>query len=344
MKPSYVVDADGHVAETAEGMRRFVPEPWNKRPIFSSTIDTFDRGYFGTLGKQPRPSDAHTHLQDMDLEGIDLAVLYPSHGLSLGYISDPDWQTVYCRAYNDWLADFCSADPNRMKGVALVPLHDIKRACEELNRAQSLGLVGVMVPTYFEYGPPNVGHQYFDPFYAEAERLGVPVAIHAHGGMTVGRHRFGTFLQVHLLSHVPEQMAAMVATVIGGVFERFPRLKVGFMEAGCSWVPFWLDKMDEEHEKRPAELPWLKSRPSEYIRNCQTYFGVEPDEKWIPLVADELGAEKLLYASDYPHWDSEWPHTVSTLAGRDDVSDALRQKVMCDNALNFYGLRAPVPA
>jgi predicted TIM-barrel fold metal-dependent hydrolase len=131
--------------------------------------------------------------------------------------------------------------------------------------------------------------------------------------------------------------------VIGGVFERFPDLKVGFLEAGCGWVPFWAERMDEEFEKRHNEVPYLRQKPSEYVLNCKSYFGVEPEEKLLPLVADQIGADKLMYASDYPHWDSDWPNTVRTLVERQDVSDGLREAVMCDNALTFYGIQKPAP-
>jgi uncharacterized protein len=213
-----------------------------------------------------------------------------------------------------------------------------------LNRIASKGLVGAIMPTYFWYGPSNLGEHYFDDFYAEAERLGVPVAIHAHGSMTSDGQRFGTFLQVHLMSHVTEQMASIVAVLLGGVFERFPRLKVAFLEAGCGWLPFWVEHMDEEYEKRWRDLPDVKHKPSEYLANCEAYFGVESEEKMIPIVTDLFGADKLLFASDYPHWDGEYPHTVRNLAERTDLSDEVIGKLMCDNALRYYGIQARVPA
>ena len=346
MKPAYVIDADAHVLEPADGVRAHMPEPWGKALMQVFVPDGgSNRTYFGTLGPQRRPSAPEDYLRDMDREGIGLAIYYPTAGLAVGLLRDPEAQGAYCRGYNDWLAEFCSAAPERLKGVAIVPLQDLTLACRELNRATSqLGLVGVMLPSSMSFGPPNLGEAYLDPFYAEAERLGVPVGVHHTGSLRADTEGFRHFLQIHLLSHVPEQMKAVTAMVIGGVFERFPRLKVGFLEAGCGWVPFWLQHMDEEFEKRYQEVPWLKQKPSEYILNCEAYFGVEPEEKLIPLVAREIGAEKLLYASDYPHWDSDWPDTVRTLAERQDVDDELRQQLMCDNAVRFYGLKRPVPS
>jgi predicted TIM-barrel fold metal-dependent hydrolase len=344
MKPAYVVDSDAHVLEPVEGLRAHMPDAWARSGTVMPTDGGFNRSYFGTLGPSRRPYGPADYIRDLDVEGIDLGIFYPTTSLFIGEVRDPEWERVYCRAYNDWLAQFCAAAPNRLRGIALAPLHDIRAACQELSRAAGLGLVGVMVPSTFAYGPGNAGEPYFDDFYREAERLGIPVGIHHSGSIRADTAGFQHFLQIHLLSHVPEQMKALTAVVIGGVFERFPRLKVGFLEAGCGWVPFWLEHMDEEFEKRHKEVPWLKHRPSEYVRNYGAYFGIEPEEKLIPLVAREIGADKLMYASDYPHWDTDWPNTVKTLVEREDIDNELRGRIMCDNALAFYGLPKPEPA
>ena len=346
MKPAFIVDGDAHVLESRDGVRARFPERW--RTAIAELVNAdggSNRTYFGTLGPKQRPSRPEDYLRDMDVEGIDVSVFYPTTGLGIGQVRDPEWQSVYCRAYNDWLAEFCTTNAGRLKGVALVPLQDTTLACEEMNRAvANLGLVGVMLPSSFSFGPPNLGEAYLDPFYAEAERLGVPVGVHHTGSLRPDTEGFRLFLQIHLLSHVPEQMKALTAIVIGGVLERFPRLKIAFLEAGCGWAPFWLQHMDEEFEKRHVEVPYLKRKPSEYILESESYFGTEPEEKLIPLVAQQIGAEKLIYASDYPHWDSDWPNTVKTLVDRPDMSDELREKLMSDNAARLYGLKKPVPA
>jgi predicted TIM-barrel fold metal-dependent hydrolase len=341
VKPAYIVDADAHLLEDVPALRKYLADPWQKRTVLLPS-DGFDRDYGGELGQ--RPTGPQDHLAAMDAEGIDLAVFYPTRGLGLGRVREREWSVAFCRAYNDWLAEFCSANPERLKGVALMPLLDVKASCEELNRAGKLGLVGAIMPSYFWFGPSNLGEPYFDDFYAEAERLGVAIGIHAHGSMTADGSRFGTFLQVHLMSHVPEQMNAMVAVLLGGVFERFPKLKLAFLEAGCGWLPFWVEHMDEEYEKRWRDVPNVKHKPSEYLANCEAYFGMEGEERLIPLVTELFGADKLLFASDYPHWDGEYPHAVRNLTGRADLSDTVLQKLMCDNALRFYGIESRVPA
>jgi predicted TIM-barrel fold metal-dependent hydrolase len=334
-----IVDADMHVRDGEDLIRRYLPEPFNRR-FNLYPVENFDRTLGGRLGK--REVDARVQLADMQPEGIELAILYPTTGLFIGEVRERDLAVALCRAYNDWVADYCRADPDRLKAVAMLQVLDVEAAAAELERAVSqLGLVGAMVPAYTRFGPRNLGERVIDPLYATAERLDVPVAIHANGGVTPLNDRFGSFLQVHVFSHVPEQIAAVTAVVLGGVFERFSRLRVGFMEAGCGWVPFWMEHMDEEFELRYEEAPELKAKPSDYITNGRAYFGVEPEEKLISLAAEHVGERVLMYASDYPHWDSGWPNTSRTLRERDDISDRLKARVLGENALSFYGLRVP---
>ncbi len=133
---------------------------------------------------------------------------------------------------------------------------------------------------------------------------------------------------------------ALCATLVGGVFERFPRLRLAYLESGIGWVPYIMDRLDEEIEKRGAEeAPYLTMRPSEYIASSgRIFFGVECEEKTIPDTLRWGLADTLLYASDYPHWDGDWPHTVSAVRERDDLSDEVKRKMLHDNALRFYKL------
>jgi predicted TIM-barrel fold metal-dependent hydrolase len=341
MKDLLIVDADAHLRDNVDNCYRpYLEAPYNRRGIFWPA-DGFDRSKGGLLGK--RDVDAPTQLADMDIEGIDVSILYPTTGLGIGRIYEPDYAVALCRAYNNWVHDYCQADPRRLKAVALLPLQDPDAAVRELHRAVTdLGLVGGMIPTFVR--GLNLGDKVLWPLYAEAERLDVPIAAHATGGETGDMGRFRSFLGIHICSHVPEQMISLTAVVLGGIFERFPRLRVGFLEAGCGWVPFWMEHMDEEWEKRRDEAPECKERPSVYITSGRCYFGCEPEEKTLPFAAEHVGEDVLLYASDYPHWDSDWPNTVRTLRERTDLSPTLKRKVLGENALRFYGLPAPVPA
>ncbi len=131
---------------------------------------------------------------------------------------------------------------------------------------------------------------------------------------------------------------SLTSVIVGGVLERFPKLRLAFLEGGVGWVPFWMDRMDEEVEKRgAAEAPYLTQRPSEYVKSGRIFFGVECEEHTIPDAVRWGLADTLLYSSDYPHWDGDWPHTVAAVRERDDLSEDVKRKMLHDNAVRFYG-------
>ena len=254
-----------------------------------------------------------------------------------GEIREAEYQAALCRAYNDFMADWCKAAPDRLKGVAIVPYLDPTEAARELDRAVSkLGLVGLMFPTFIP--GRNVAEPFFWPIYEEAERLGVPVGMHASGSETGDPYRFNNFLALHTWTHAPEQMISLISCIYGGLFEKFQRLRIGFMEAGCSWLPFWMDRMDEEWSKRKAEAPLCRKKPSDYLRSGQLFFAAEGDEKSVPEVIRRLGNDIVFYASDVPHWDHDFPDNIRELATREDLSVESKRKILYENTRRLYEL------
>jgi predicted TIM-barrel fold metal-dependent hydrolase len=122
----------------------------------------------------------------------------------------------------------------------------------------------------------------------------------------------------------------------GGVPEKFPDLRIAFLECGCGWVPYWMDRMDEEWEKRRSEAPLLKAKPSEYMTRGNWFYAAEPEESTLPYVAERIGEDVILFASDYPHWDGGFPYMVSTVKDRQDLSEQLKQKLLGENAKRLY--------
>lgn len=329
-----VIDGDGHITEPERAYRERLPEPYRSaRPLYPH--DGWDRNLGGRMGHQV--ADPERQLADMDAEGIDTAVLFPTSGLAIGNVRDPDLATALARAYNAWLAEFCRAAPERLKGVGIVALQQPGAAVAELERLAELGHVAVQVPTYIAWR--KLSDRELDPFWAAAERLKVPLALHTQPRNAAGTDRFDKFLAVHAVAHPFEQMIALTQLVLGGVFERYPGLRAGFMESGCGWVPYWLDRLDEEWEKRgDVEAPECRQPPSAYIKSGRCYFGVECEEGTIPDAIRHLGDQCLLYSSDNPHWDADWPHSVAKLRARDDLSETSKRRILCDNAAAFYGL------
>jgi predicted TIM-barrel fold metal-dependent hydrolase len=142
----------------------------------------------------------------------------------------------------------------------------------------------------------------------------------------------------HMISHPFEQMLAALSIIAGGVLERFPRLRVAFLESGCGWLPFWLHRMDEHYERRAHEVPWLTMRPSDYFRR-QCIISCDPDEVTIPAVVDYIGEDHVCWASDYPHWDAIFPGAVAELRKHlNGLSEAAHEKILGDNARRFLDL------
>jgi uncharacterized protein len=332
-----VIDADAHVIDGDDIYRKRLPEDFRNR-FAVYPADGFDRLQNGTLLAK-RPENVQKNLSDNDKEGIDIQILYPTGGLFLSRVRERAYSIAVAQAYNDWLHEWCSADHRRLKGVALVPLHvDVKAAIHEMERAVGkLGMVGVMVNTYDR--TRNVAHEDFWPFYEECDRQGIPVSFHASGSDTLEPVcHFDNFLSIHALSHVPEQLIACTAVIYSGMLEVFSDLRVAFLEAGCGWIPFWMERLDEEWEKRAFDAPRLKAKPSDYMTCGRLFVSCESEEKTLPYVAQWIGEENILFASDYPHWDGNFPEAVSLLAERTDISAALKRKIFCENSLRYYGI------
>jgi predicted TIM-barrel fold metal-dependent hydrolase len=336
-----IIDADGHVLDWEPVYRERLPEAFRHREKIMGADDAFDRTQNGAIVR--RGSTVQMQLEDNALQGIDIQVMYPTGGLTHSRIREPDYAIAFAETYNDFLHDYCAADPKRLKGVALVPLHvDVKQAIKEMERAvDKLGLVGVMVNT-FVYGR-NVAHRDFWPFYEACAAKGVAIGFHSRGGDAIDPiGHFDNLLAMHTLSHAPEQLIACTAIIYSGLLEQFPELKVAFLEAGAGWVPYWMEHMDGEWGKRKFDAPLLKAAPSEYMRSGRVYVSCEPEERTLPYVAEWLGEDQLLFPSDYPHWDCGFPDSVDELAEREDVSEQLKRKIFCDNPQRLYGFTAEV--
>jgi predicted TIM-barrel fold metal-dependent hydrolase len=232
--------------------------------------------------------------------------------------------------------------------MAAVPMQDPPAAAEEMRRALTeLGLVGVITPgVIYEQ---TLDQPQFQPFFAEADRLGASVALHAVTGAypTVGQELFSTFFGTHMVAMPFNLMAGMVALIGGGIIERYPRVRWAFMETGCGWVPYWAERLDEHWERlyepklKAGEAVAATRSPSETLRSGRCFFACEPEERTLPAVIDLIGVDTLMISSDYPHGDSKWPYSVRTVRERTDISEEAKRKILGDNAARFYPLGVP---
>ena len=290
---------------------------------------------------------AETQIEAMDAEGIDVAVLFPTRGLfaHAKEYDDDELAAAVSRAYNDWLADFCAHDPERMYGAGMVPAQSVPAAVAEARRVkQELGFKSIFLRPNPVRGR-NWHNPVYDPLWAECEKLGLAVGFHegtpcelpvAMGDRFDGVHE-DLWVTDHVAAHPIEQMYACLSFIMGGVCERFPGLRIAFLEGNCSWVPFWLWRMEEHYEVRThilkAKLPLT---PTEYFKR-QCYVGVEADEEPGKYTLDWLGDSNVVFSTDFPHPDSKFPGSVKALVEQ-PFPEASMRKILWDNCCALYDI------
>jgi predicted TIM-barrel fold metal-dependent hydrolase len=364
-----VIDADGHILEPLDiwdnymdpayrdrAPRLFVDTDGKERLRVESKIIGGPRGLglIGAIGARDGLQsdtikyiegrkggfDPHERIKDLDLDGIDAAFLYPSLGLFSGAVSDPNLAAAMCRAYNRWLADYCQPYPERLFGVAMLPMQSIELAIAEMRFARrELGMKGGFLRPN-PYNGRMAGHPDYDPFWAEAQDLDFCIGFHeggASGMPTVGVDRFESRGARHIISHTMEMMLVAMSVIWGGVCERFPTIRIGFLESGGGWIVPWLDRMDRHFDDQGFNDSGLSIRPSElFQRNCWISF--EPVEGSLDVLADYIGPHKILWATDYPHPDGFFPGAPAMIANRPRLSEATKWQILAGGAMQFYGL------
>lgn len=302
-------------------------------PIESSILPAALHGAF----------DVQQRLRDMDTDEIDVQVMYGGLTIGITGYEDAGLAADVAEAYNSWLlADICGADPSRLKGVATVPLQDTERAIAELHRAKAAGAIAITIPPVV--GERNLDDPSFHDFFAAAEEANIALGVHSAPGMHLplpAAGRFDNYVQVHLLSFPVDQMVAFTALVFGGVLDRFPQLRVAFLEAGIGWVPWFIERAHEHHEKRADLVPDMRHDPATYIERGQCYFSFECEDSFLELYVERLGDDSVVFASDYPHWDAEFPGTVAEARRiAAPLGEVVTDKVLGTNAARLYGLEA----
>jgi predicted TIM-barrel fold metal-dependent hydrolase len=364
------IDADGHVIEPADLWERELPASlrprgfavrWN-RDTRQEEVHLEGRCFLpagivgvGLAGRpftdigagvryaelRPGGFDPRQRLADMDEERIDVAVLYPSIGLFLEAVEDPVLAEACCRVYNDWLADYCRADPRRLVGVAGIPMQDVSCAVREMQRAAGLGMRGVFVRPNPVDGRA-LHDPYFEPFWAACAEAGMPVGLHPSGAGDLPGALQGLRLDAPIMGHpcifFIDEMIGFSHLVCGGVLERHPALRVVVLECGGGWLGHWFDRFDHFAHVYGWMAPDLRLKPSEYFRR-QCWISFDPDETTLPLLAPVIGEERIVWASDYPHLDATFPGVVGELEERlAKLPAAAADQVRGGNAARLYGL------
>ena len=286
--------------------------------------------------------DPHARLAVMDEEHIDRALLFPSVHLLWGDIRDPAVAAETCRAYNNWMGDFCKTNPSRLYAMGIVPFQSIDLAVRETRRLREIGLSG-FISRPERFGELALYDSACDDLWTIAVDDSLAVGIHGSFGsqmpsFSTGRYRDNMFYD-HMIAHPFGQMAVMMDLIAGGVLDRFPDLRVGFFESGLGWMPYWIDRLDEHFEVMGHHAPWLKRRPSEIFAE-QCFVSMEADEAaGLQWMAEKGLANCVLWGTDYPHFDSTYPGAFAEAERSFDAAGAeVAELVVSQNPGRFVRL------
>jgi predicted TIM-barrel fold metal-dependent hydrolase len=279
--------------------------------------------------------DPALRLEDQDVDGVAAEVLYGTLGMRLFRVPDAGLQRAFFGVYNDWLAEYCAYAPDRLHGLGLISLWDVDAGVAELERCATLGMKGAMIWGY----PPDARPYYlpeYDRLWAAAQDLDLPLSLHIVTGMGEESRVDFSAAAIRYVHLIHETQRSISQLVLGGVLERFPRLRIVGAESDIGWLPHWMQRMDHGHEKFGAmmDVP-LSAKPSDYVRR----------QVWLTFMDDPVGAANLgvigadtvMWGSDFPHTDSTWPHSMAVIDKNVSGLDAgVATRILHDNAASLY--------
>ena len=345
-----VVNMEKGAFWTWEG-QTFSPHGYYTAAQGSGAMWAIERGGVMREGEL-RPTTADLRLTDMDRDGADASVMYgPTDPMA---ISDPELRRYCYEAYNDWLAGFCAAKPQRLIGVAQLSMEDPELARDELDRLSKRGGLRHVNILASRANPP-VYDGAWESFWALAEEVGIPIGFHL--AVLVKKTRLdGGDAAANLVISVASRFAKeppgiqllepITGLIFAGVLDRHPRLKIVMAEAGLAWVPGMIQGLDIWYQRTrdgrrltgdaPIILP--KLLPSEYFHR-QIWISFVDDPLGVKMVGSVLDTDKVMFGSDYPHPASTWPYSQQVIEEQmQGLSPDVRQKIVCDNACALFGI------
>ena len=365
-----VVSSDNHVFEPADlWTSRMEPKYGDRCPQVVREENGGDtwfcdgiRGNFAGSGSQPgrrfsEPEKLSTvdtmedvlpggyipeeHVKDMDADGIDVSIVYPTAGLILYRVPDSELFTDVCSAYNDWIAEFCNPFPKRLRGIAMLNVDDVQVGVKELERCAKMGLAGGMISVY-----PLPGKSYdkpeYEPLWDAAVDLGMPLSLHVQTNRPGPAFDIESTSRASFGCNTDHWARVSIADMIfGGVFERHPTLSIGSVEVEMAWVPYFLDRMNFAYTQRVTRGNWYRFKedmlPSDYFRR-NVFLGFLEDSVGVRL-RDMIGVDNLQWGSDYPHPESTFPRSREIIEEiLVDCTEEEKAKIAGGNAARVYHL------
>ena len=350
-----VVDADIHINDTPAALAPYCAEPWRKSlEILAETPARYldIPGFSPTLKLDPpipggqANRSVHTPAEmraELSVIGVDVGVLFPDNLLLFAPIPNIEYAVALSHAYNRWLtAEWL--DEEGLYGALLACPQDPADSAREIERyAGNPKIVAVFLPTAGVN--PLWGHRRYDPIFAAAEAANLPVLLHSvtlvSPAFPCQLDQFENHFGRQMLSHSFAMMANLTSLVHTGVPARFPKLRIGFTEAGIAWVPYMMWRMDKYYNEYRRMIPFLEKRPSDYMKE-RMWFATQPieepdDPRDLVHVIDTIGADRVLFASDWPHHDFDHPRALLKLP----MPAETKRKVMGESALELFGIPRP---
>lgn len=358
-----IFDADcHHFATPLLEIAELVEEPWRQRLIAGTQgartttlpADLGDRTLGGRTqvkrhfhsaekpANEVMPKDIYPLLESSQKMGIDYSIVFPTDLLTLGVHPQSMFEVALAYGYARWMTEKVLPYDDSLVTMLYLPFSD-PEACVRIVKefGHKKGVVGFMITSVRSQA---VNHNSYMPLYKEIEQTGKPIGFHTVSfWLDKPSNQFNSFLSAHALGFPLYNMIQLTNIVISGIPERFPDLKFIFIEAGVTWLPFIMSRLDSDYMVRSSEAPSLTKRPSEYIKNF--YFTSQPLEhienpKHLEMIFDMFDAEnRLLYASDYPHQDFDTPSSIYNLPF---LNEKAKRKILGENALKLFGIDKPV--
>ena len=360
-----LISADSHVNEPPDLWANRVPARFRDRApriehfdegdawVLEGVADPINFGMNACAGIEPERMrgwvrfediraggyDPAARLVEIDRDGVDAEVLYPTPRLNAAIVAnhDAEYHEAMVRAYNDWLSEYVAYAPARFGGLAVIPNRGVEGAVAEIERVVDRpGIRGFVMGCYPNGSLSPLPED--DKVFGRIEELGMPLSIHvsltdsmpaAHRVALPGWGR---------IFDIPNRMLEMI---FAGVFDRFPRLQMVAAEVDCGWLPYVKEQIDNNFQRlAPGSAFPIKDRPSAYIER-HFHFGFMTDPVGIRL-RDAIGVERMLWSSDYPHVSSDWPWSWRAIQSSfSGVTASDRHLILAGNTQRLYGFGAP---
>jgi predicted TIM-barrel fold metal-dependent hydrolase len=333
-----IVSSDSHIIEP--------PDLWEQR-LPAEITDRLPKLSRAGHDQLPGGTDGNERVREMAVDGVSAEVLYPTLGLRLFALEDPALQEAGFRASNDYMAEYCSVSPERLWGVPLISTYNPDNSIRELERCAAMGLKGALL---WQVPPEDLrfNTMHYERFWAACQEMEIPVNVHIVSGFDYSRLPTKDLSTVELVRNASNTklqsvMTTMFDLIFSGVFDRYPRLRVVFVENEIGWIPFALDQWDKYvkrfRKSRELDLPEL---PSAYF-DRQIYATFFNDPPGTQLLAS-WGADRCMWSSDFPHGNTTWPDSHKVIAqslGHLPIETV--RKVIRENVVELFGVTAPTP-